>query len=116
MSQTLTYSKIHCGIEALQGPTPQKDFICPIGGEEKDVIAQMVTEAVCQETQVVIITGEVGAVLILNLWKRLERRMKNASAALASLGTLVPTPRTHPLSRKGGRGRSSLNWFGELVP
>lgn len=65
----------------------------------------MVTEAVCQETQVVIITGEVGAVLILNLWKHLERRMKNASAALASLGTLVPTPRTHPLIQEGRQGQ-----------
>ena len=102
MSQTLTCSKIHCGIEALQGPTSQEVFIRPIGGEEKDVTTQMVTEAVCQATQVVIITGEVGAVLILNLWKRLERRMKNARADLASLGTLVPTPKTRPLSGKRG--------------
>jgi hypothetical protein len=38
-----------------------------ISGEQKHVITQMVAETLFQETQVVIITGKVGAIFIFNL-------------------------------------------------
>lgn len=64
----------------------------------------MVTEAVCQETQVVIITGEVGAVLILNLWKHLERRMKKRQRTLSIPGNSSSHTQNTPSIQEGRQG------------
>lgn len=52
-------------------------MLCPIGGEENHVITQVVAEALLQETQIVIITGEVAAIFIFKLQIKKEEGEKN---------------------------------------
>lgn len=70
--QTPTWTEVDGGIDALQRPALKELLVRPVGGEQKHVTAQVVVEAPLQEPQVVVVTGEVAAVLVLDLQMRKE--------------------------------------------
>ena len=77
--QTPTWSKVHGGIQPLQRPALHKFLVRAVGGEQDHVITQVVVETLLQETQVVIVTAEVAAILIFNLQvKRKEGKKKKS--------------------------------------
>lgn len=97
MLQTPTCPEVHGGIEPLQGPALQELFTGPIGGEEQHVVAQVAAEALKQETQVVIVTGEVATIFIFYLQIKKEeeekhRRPQGGYSSSSFGGEEIPEP------------------------